>query len=547
MKIKKELSVGIYEIAAFCMYYKGLKFEMCLLFWTFELQIKDFMSKKVILVIMDGWGLGQVAKADAIQNAKVPFVSSLYNKYTHSTLVTCGEQVGLPDGQMGNSEVGHLNLGAGRIVYQELQRINVAIRTGELANNPTLLASIQYAKENNKPLHLLGLVSDGGVHSHTSHLKAICEICKAKGLDKVFIHAFTDGRDTDPKSGLAFVSDVEQAIAGSVGRIATVSGRYYAMDRDKRWERVQLAYDALVNGIGETASNATAAIEANYAKDITDEFIKPTVLVENGAPIATIEEGDAVLCFNFRTDRCREITEVLTQKDFHEFNMKKLSLHYTTITKYDETFQNVHVIFENDNLVNTLGEVLAANHKKQIRIAETEKYPHVTFFFSGGREVPFEGESRIMAASPKVATYDLQPEMSAAELTEKLLPEINAGSADFICLNYANADMVGHTGIFSAVIKAVETVDQCVEKIVTAGLANGYTIFLTADHGNADYMMNEDGSPNTAHTLNLVPLFVIDKEWKGHLKSGKLGDIAPSILKMMDISIPKEMTGEVLI
>ncbi len=547
MKIKKELSVGIYEIAAFCMYYKGLKFEMCLLFWTFELQIKDFMSKKVILVIMDGWGLGQVAKADAIQNAKVPFVSSLYNKYPHSTLVTCGEQVGLPDGQMGNSEVGHLNLGAGRIVYQELQRINVAIRTGELANNPTLLASIQYAKENNKPLHLLGLVSDGGVHSHTSHLKAICEICKAKGLDKVFIHAFTDGRDTDPKSGLAFVSDVEQAIAGSVGRIATVSGRYYAMDRDKRWERVQLAYDALVNGIGETASNATAAIEANYAKDITDEFIKPTVLVENGAPIATIEEGDAVLCFNFRTDRCREITEVLTQKDFHEFNMKKLSLHYTTITKYDETFQNVHVIFENDNLVNTLGEVLAANHKKQIRIAETEKYPHVTFFFSGGREVPFEGESRIMAASPKVATYDLQPEMSAAELTEKLLPEINAGSADFICLNYANADMVGHTGIFSAVIKAVETVDQCVEKIVTAGLANGYTIFLTADHGNADYMMNEDGSPNTAHTLNLVPLFVIDKEWKGHLKSGKLGDIAPSILKMMDISIPKEMTGEVLI
>lgn len=547
MKIKKQLSVGICEIAAFYRYYKGLKFEMCLHFWTFELQIKDFMSKKVILVIMDGWGLGQVAKADAIQNAKVPFVSSLYNKYPHSTLVTCGEQVGLPDGQMGNSEVGHLNLGAGRIVYQELQRINVAIKTGELASNPTLLASIQYAKENNKPLHLLGLVSDGGVHSHTSHLKAICEICKAEGLDKVFIHAFTDGRDTDPKSGLAYVSDVEKSIAGSVGKIATVSGRYYAMDRDKRWERVQLAYDALVNGIGERATSATAAIEANYAKDITDEFIKPTVLVEHGDPIATIEEGDAVLCFNFRTDRCREITEVLTQKDFHEFNMKKLSLHYTTITKYDETFQNVQVIFENDNLVNTLGEVLAANHKKQIRIAETEKYPHVTFFFSGGREVPFEGESRIMAASPKVATYDLQPEMSAAELTEKLLPEINAGSADFICLNYANADMVGHTGIFSAVIKAVETVDQCVEKIVTAGLANGYTIFLTADHGNADYMMNEDGSPNTAHTLNLVPLFVIDKEWKGHLKSGKLGDIAPSILKMMDISIPKEMTGEVLI
>jgi len=520
---------------------------MCLLFWTFEVQIKDFMSKKVILVIMDGWGLGQVSKADAIQNAKIPFVSSLYNKYPHSTLVTCGEQVGLPDGQMGNSEVGHLNLGAGRIVYQELQRINVAIREGELASNPTLLASIRYAKENNKPLHLLGLVSDGGVHAHTSHLKAICAICKAEGLEQVFLHAFTDGRDTDPKSGLAYVSDVEKALEGSVGKIATVSGRYYAMDRDKRWERVQLAYDALVNGIGETATSATAAIESNYAKNITDEFIKPTVIVENGSPIATIQEGDAVLCFNFRTDRCREITEVLTQKDFHEFNMKKLSLHYTTITKYDETFQNVHVIFENDNLVNTLGEVLAANHKKQIRIAETEKYPHVTFFFSGGREVPFEGESRIMAASPKVATYDLQPEMSAAELTEKLLPEINSSSADFICLNYANADMVGHTGIFSAVIKAVETVDACVEKIVTAGLANGYTIFLTADHGNADYMMNEDGSPNTAHTLNLVPLFVIDKEWKGTVKAGKLGDIAPSILKMMDITIPKEMTGEVLI
>ena len=505
------------------------------------------MSKKVILVIMDGWGLGKVAKADAIQNAKVPFVSSLYHTYPHSTLVTCGEQVGLPDGQMGNSEVGHLNLGAGRIVYQELQRINVAIRTGELAKNETLLQSIRYAKENKKPLHLLGLVSDGGVHSHTSHLKAICEICKVEGLTEVYLHAFTDGRDTDPKSGLGYVTEVEKALSGSVGKIATVSGRYYAMDRDKRWERVQLAYDALVNGVGPTAPNAISAIESNYANEITDEFIKPTIIVENGQPVATINEGDAVLCFNFRTDRCREITEVLTQKDFHEFNMKKLNLHYTTITKYDETFQNVHVIFENDNLVNTLGEVLAANHKKQIRIAETEKYPHVTFFFSGGREVPFEGESRIMAASPKVATYDLQPEMSAVELTDKLLPEINAGNPDFICLNYANADMVGHTGIFSAVIKAVETVDACVEKVVTAGLANGYTIFLTADHGNADFMMNEDGSPNTAHTLNLVPLFVIDNEWRGTVKPGKLGDIAPSILKMMDIAIPKEMTGEVLI
>ncbi|MEN9697167.1 MAG: hypothetical protein RLZ56_588 [Bacteroidota bacterium] len=505
------------------------------------------MSKKVILVIMDGWGLGKVSKSDAIQQANVPFVSSLYNQYPHSTLITCGEDVGLPEGQMGNSEVGHLNLGAGRIVYQELQRINVAVKSGELANNATLLASIKYAKENNKPLHLLGLVSDGGVHAHTMHLKAICDICQQQGLSKVFIHAFTDGRDTDPKSGLGYVKDVETHLKKSVGKIATVSGRYYAMDRDKRWERVQLAYDALVNAAGPTANSALEAIQANYNNEITDEFIKPTIIVENGAPIASIQSGDAVLCFNFRTDRCREITEVLSQKDFPEFGMKKLDLHYTTITKYDETFQKVNVIFENDNLVNTLGEVLAQNHKKQIRIAETEKYPHVTFFFSGGREVPFEGESRIMAASPKVATYDLQPEMSAKELTEKLLPEINAENPDFVCLNFANADMVGHTGIFSAVVKAVETVDSCVEQIVTAGLNHGYTIFLTADHGNADYMINEDGSPNTAHTTNLVPFFIIDKEWKGSIQPGKLGDIAPTILHMMEIAIPKEMTGKVLV
>ena len=505
------------------------------------------MSKKVILLIMDGWGLGLVPKADAIQQAHVPFVKSLYSKYPNTTLVTCGEAVGLPAGQMGNSEVGHLNLGAGRIVYQELQRINVAIKEGELANNTTLLASIDYAKQNNKPLHLLGLVSDGGVHSHTTHLKAICDICKEKGLTKVFIHAFTDGRDTDPKSGLGFIENVETHLKHAVGKIASVSGRYYAMDRDKRWERVKFAYDALVKGIGPTATSAIAAITENYNNNITDEFIKPTILLENGSPIATIQEGDAVLCFNFRTDRCREITEVLTQKDFPEFDMKKLKVHYTTMTKYDETFKNVQVIFENDNLVNTLGEVLAQNNKKQIRIAETEKYPHVTFFFSGGREQPFEGETRIMAPSPKVATYDLQPEMSAKELTDKLLPEINAGQPDFICLNFANADMVGHTGVFSAVVKAVETVDACVEKVVTAGLANGYSIFLTADHGNADFMINEDGSPNTAHTTNLVPFFIIDKEWKGNMEAGKLGDLAPTILTMMGLPIPKEMTGKVLI
>ncbi len=506
------------------------------------------MSKKVILVIMDGWGLGKVRSADAIQNANVPFVSSLYSKYPNTTLVTCGEDVGLPEGQMGNSEVGHLNLGAGRIVYQELQRINVAIRTGEFAANPELLASIRFAKTNHKPLHLLGLVSDGGVHSHLTHIKAICDVCKSEGLTEVYIHAFTDGRDTDPKSGLGFMTDLQKHLNSSVGKIATVSGRYYAMDRDKRWERVKLAYDCLVKGVGPKATDALAAIEQSYAADITDEFIKPTVVVnEAQQPLALIKDGDVAICFNFRTDRCREITEVLTQSDNAEFDMKKLDLHYTTMTMYDHKFKNVHVIFENDNLINTLGEVLAANNKKQIRIAETEKYPHVTFFFSGGREEVFPGESRIMVPSPKVATYDLQPEMSAREITDKLIPEIENETADFICLNYANTDMVGHTGIFSAAITAAQTVDACVKLVVTAGLEHGYTIFLTADHGNADYMINDDGTPNTAHTLNLVPFFIIDKEWSGTVKNGKLGDLAPTILTVMGLPIPKEMSGNVLI
>ncbi|MFY7900841.1 MAG: 2,3-bisphosphoglycerate-independent phosphoglycerate mutase, partial [Chitinophagaceae bacterium] len=433
---------------------------------------------------------------------------------------------------------------AGRIVYQELQRINVAIKTKELHNNEKLLAAINYAKNNQKALHLLGLVSDGGVHSHTAHIKAILDTCEQNGLTKVFIHAFTDGRDCDPKSGLGFLTDLNNYTKNHVGKIVSVTGRYYAMDRDKRWERVQLAYDALVNGNGTITDNLIAAVENAYANGITDEFIKPLVLAEaNG----NIQENDAVICFNFRTDRCREITEVLTQKDFEEFGMKKMKLHYTTMTDYDKTFKDVNVMFGNDNLNNTLGEVLAANSKKQIRIAETEKYPHVTFFFSGGREKEFEGESRIMAASPKVATYDLQPEMSAFELADKLVPEIEKESADFICLNFANADMVGHTGVFSAVVKAVEAVDKCVEKVVTAALTHNYTILLTADHGNADFMINEDGSPNTQHSLNLVPLFVIDNEWKGTIKSGKLGDIAPTILSIMNLPIPKEMTGEILI
>lgn len=494
---------------------------------------------------MDGWGLGKVKSSDAIQHAQVPFVNSLYKKYPNTTLVTCGEAVGLPEGQMGNSEVGHLNLGAGRIVYQELQRINVAIRTGEFQKNETLLAAIRYAKENNKPLHLLGLVSDGGVHSHINHIKAICSLCKTEGLNQVLVHAFTDGRDTDPKSGLAYISELQDHLAISTGSIATITGRYYGMDRDKRWERVKLAYDALVHATGEPATDLLESIKYSYNNNITDEFIKP--IINAGVADTRIKENDAVVCFNFRTDRCREITEVLTQTDMPEFGMKTLPLHYTTITQYDQSFKGVRVMFENDDLKNTLGEILQQHGRTQIRIAETEKYPHVSFFFSGGREIPFEGERRIMVPSPKVATYDLQPEMSAYTVTEAIVKEIENDPADFICLNFANADMVGHTGVWTAVIKAVETVDACVEKVVTAALKQDYTIFLTADHGNADYEINEDGSPNTAHTLNPVPLFVIDNQWRGELLPGKLGDIAPSILTVMGLPLPKEMTGNVLL
>ena len=497
---------------------------------------------------MDGWGLGKVASADAIQNAKTPFVSSLYSKYPNTTLITCGEAVGLPGGQMGNSEVGHLNLGAGRIVYQELQRINVAVSDGSFAKNEVLLNAIRFAKKNNKPLHLFGLVSNGGVHSHIDHLKAIIDACKKEDLSEVFIHAFTDGRDCDPKSGLGFIKELQVHLNNSVGKIASVSGRYYAMDRDKRWERIKLAYDSLVNGVGEKATDAIEAVENSYSKNVTDEFIKPTVIVaEDQQPLAKIKDGDVAICFNFRTDRCREITQVLTQMDLPDHGMKRLSLNYTTMTEYDKTYKGVNVVFETDNLNNTLGEILEQHGLKQIRIAETEKYPHVSFFFSGGREKPFDGEKRIMISSPKVATYDLKPEMSAYEVTDALLPEIKNKTADFICLNYANADMVGHTGVWEAAIKAVETVDNCVGQIVTAGLENGYTTFLTADHGNSDYMINEDGSPNTAHTMNPVPFFIIDKEWRGKVKPGKLGDIAPTILTMMQLPIPREMTGEILI
>lgn len=498
---------------------------------------------------MDGWGHGKVPASDAIANANVPFVKSLYSKYPNTELITCGEAVGLPDGQMGNSEVGHLNIGAGRIVYQELQRINVAIREGELERSPVLNAAFNAAKAEGKTLHFIGLVSDGGVHSHINHIKALCTLAQKNNVPNVAVHAFTDGRDTDPKSGLEFITDLNNHMQTTGAKLASVTGRYYAMDRDKRWDRVKLAYDGLVYGAGDHTQDPLAAIQHSYDAGISDEFIKPIIGCDAaGNPLALIKDGDVVVCFNFRTDRCREITMALTQESYHEQNMHPLNLHYVTMTEYDKSYKNVGVIFDNKDLVKTLGEVLEDNGKSQIRIAETEKYPHVTFFFSGGRENPFNGERRIMAQSPRdVATYDLKPEMSAHELTEKILPEINAKSADFIVLNYANADMVGHTGVWSAVTKAVETVDSCVAQLVPAALANDYAVFLTADHGNADYLINEDGTPNTAHTLNPVPFFIISNDFKGPIKPGKLGDLAPTILAYMGIHIPQEMTGEVLI
>lgn len=494
---------------------------------------------------MDGWGLGKIKASDAIQNAHTPFVNSLYSNYPHTTLVTCGEAVGLPEGQMGNSEVGHLNLGAGRIVYQELERINVAIKNGSFQQNITLLNVIRNAKNNNRKLHLLGLVSNGGVHSHINHLKAITSVCAALDFHNVLIHAFTDGRDTDPKSGLHFIGELQNHLEITTGKIATITGRYYAMDRDKRWERIKIAYDAVVNAKGEKSGNLMHSIQESYNKNITDEFLLP--IINRDLSNTRIEKDDAVLCFNFRTDRCREITEVLSQTDMPVFDMHTLPLHFTSMTMYDHSFRNIDVIFEKDDLKNTLGEILAGFGKTQLRIAETEKYPHVSFFFSGGREVLFTGEKRLMVPSPKVATYDLKPEMSAYELTEAVISEITNNHPDFICLNYANADMVGHTGVWDAVIKAVETVDKCVAKVVSTALKHDYAIFLLADHGNADYEINEDGTPNTAHTLNLVPFFIIDKEWKGSVAPGKLGDIAPTILQMMDLSIPADMTGNILI
>lgn len=503
--------------------------------------------KKLVLLILDGWGYGLKDDSDATFKAHTPFFNTMLKQYPNSHLKASGEAVGLPAGQMGNSEVGHMNLGAGRVVYQELGRINKAINDGTFARNEVLNQALNYAKQNNKTVHFIGLVSDGGVHAQLNHLKALCDVAHTKELDQVFIHAFLDGRDTDPNGGLAYIQSLNEHLKTSTGKIASLTGRYYAMDRDHRWERVKLAYDAMVKGQGIKNTNAEVAIQQSYAKGVTDEFIQPIVMVDNNnTPLATIKADDVVICFNYRTDRGREITSALSQKDYPEFGMKKLPLYYVTMTCYDESFEQVKVIFNKEDLSLTLGEVLEKAHKNQIRIAETEKYPHVTFFFSGGREKEFNQEKRILIPSPKVATYDLQPEMSAKGITEAIVKELASGWADFICLNFANPDMVGHTGVFSAVVKAVETADACAEQVVNKGIAEGYSFIILADHGNAEFMINADGSVNTAHTTNLVPCILIDKDFK-HIADGKLGDVAPTILKIMGLDKPAIMTGNCLV
>ncbi len=505
-------------------------------------------ERKAALIILDGWGLGpEDNTVNAIAAANTPFIDSLYENYPHSQLVTYGESVGLPEGQMGNSEVGHMNLGAGRVVYQQLVLINKAFTNGEAEENPVLNEAFKYAKSNGKKIHLIGLVSAGGVHSSMDHLKGLLTIAHNKKAERVFVHAFTDGRDTDPKSGDRYIEEIETHAKLTTGKIASVIGRYYAMDRDKRWERVKLAYDLLVQGQGEHAQSANEAIEKSYQEGLTDEFIKPIAIVENGQPLATIEEGDVVIFFNFRTDRGRELTVALTQQAFPEYEMKPLSLHYITMTPYDATYKDVKTIFKEEDLSMTLGEVIEKAGGKQLRMAETEKYPHVTYFFSGGRELPFEGEKRLMAPSPKVATYDLKPSMSANELTDLLVNEIKTEDYNLVVLNFANPDMVGHTGVFSAIMEAVETIDKCTERVVNACIEKGYAVIIIADHGNADFAVNHDGTPNTAHTKNPVPCILIDPKKDWHIKNGKLADIAPTILHLLGIDIPQQMNGQVLV
>ena len=498
-------------------------------------------------MILDGWGKSPDPKVSAIDNANTPFIDSILKEYSNANLLTDGMNVGLPEGQMGNSEVGHMNLGAGRIVYQDLAKINKAVKEDTLKDEKVLKEAFLYAKKNNKPVHFVGLLSDGGVHSHTSHLKGLITASEAYNLDKVYIHAFTDGRDVDPKSGKGYIEDLIKFCSNKKAKLATVIGRYYAMDRDKRWERVKLAYDLLVNNTGTKTTSVTNEIQKSYDAGVTDEFIAPIVQTStDGTPIAKVENGDVLIFFNFRTDRGRELTQVLSQEDMHEENMHKLDLYYVTMTNYDDSYKKVHVVYDKDNIEETLGEVLAKAGKKQIRIAETEKYPHVTFFFNGGREVPFEGEKRLLCPSPKVATYDLQPEMSAYEIRDAIIPELKKGEVDFVCLNFANPDMVGHTGVMSAAIKACEVVDSCAEAVVNTGLEHGYTTIVIADHGNCDTMINPDGSPNTAHTTNPVPLILVDKDHI-KIKDGVLGNIAPTILKLMGVKQPALMTQKPLV
>lgn len=507
-------------------------------------------SGKVVLIIQDGWGIAENPAVSAIQSAKTPFYDKSLNSRSNTYLAASGNPVGLPEGQMGNSEVGHMNIGAGRIVFQDLVRINHEIKSGDFAKKQTFQDLVSYCKAENKPVHLLGLLSDGGVHSSIEHLKGIISALAQENLAGVYIHVFTDGRDTAPNGGINYIADLEAHMAKEqCGEIASIIGRYYAMDRDKRWERVRLAYDLLVKGTGKKFSSAKAAIEDAYASGKTDEFVDAAVIVKDNQPVATIEEGDAILFYNFRTDRGRQLTTVFTQEDMPEFGMKTLPLHYVTMTRYDDKFNGIAVIYEKDNISNGLGEYLSNQGKTQIRIAETEKYPHVTFFFNGGREEKMPGEEYIICPSPKVSTYDLKPEMSAYDIRDKIIVELEKGEVDFVCLNFANPDMVGHTGVFDAAVKACETVDACSEAIVKVAMEKGYKVLLTSDHGNSDKMQNPDGSPHTAHTTALVPLILFDPENKYSLKqeTGKLGDLAPSILKLMGLSIPPEMSGEILI
>ena len=505
------------------------------------------MTKKVMLIILDGWGQGDGGQADIIHHARVPFTRSLYDTTPNTLLRTAGEDVGLPAGQMGNSEVGHLNMGAGRVVYQDLVKISQAVKDHSFRENGVLKEAFQHAKDKGKKVHLFGLVSDGGVHSAMDHLFGLCDMARAMDFSGLYVHAFTDGRDTDPKSGKGYIADLEQHMEQSAGVIATVCGRYYAMDRDKRWERIKVAYDMLLEGKGSRHRSAQEAIQASYDEGVTDEFIKPRVITgADGQPLARVEKGDVVICFNFRTDRLREITTVLTQEDMPKHGMQTLPLHYVTMTEYDKSFQGVKVAFGKEDLEDTLGEALSRAGKTQLRIAETEKYPHVTFFFSGGREKAFEGEERVMIPSPKVATYDLQPAMSAPEVKDAVIREIESGKHDFICLNFANADMVGHTGVLEAIREALETVDQCLREVVEAGLTNHYSMIITADHGNADYGINDDGSPNTAHTTNPVPCWLVDNDFKT-MAPGRLADLAPTILHMMGLEKPPRMEGKVLV